>query len=236
MKRLLAGFGMALLGVTFASVLSATASNALVVPVTVEPHAYDSFPLDLSAGELVESVKTKIEAEIGQPPANQCLLHENVLMLDGNTIDQYGIVPADPLPAYSIDEFDIPIVAGWIETPQQAFLGDSVENAPMTWPKALSVTVKSGAFPEGVSLDEAYGLVSGTYTAVGPFSVTLELETICGNAEIVWSGDVKERLANTGFDDDALMAFAITGALALVSGAVLMLTRMRRSKAAGAKN
>lgn len=230
MKRLLAGFVISLLGVTFASVLSATASNAFVIPVTVEPHAYDSFPLDLLSGEPVESVKTKIEAEIGQPPADQCLLHENVLMLDGNTIDQYGIVPAIPEPEYSIDEFDIPVVAGWIETPQQAFLGDSVLNAPMTWPKALSVTVKSGAFPEGVSLDEAYGLVSGTYTALGPFSVTLELETICGNAEIVWSGDVKERLANTGFDDDALMAFAITGVVALIGGAVLMLTRKRRSQ------
>jgi LPXTG-motif cell wall-anchored protein len=229
MKRLLACFGIALLGVTFASVVSATASNAMV-PVTIEPHAYDSFPLDLDAGELVESVKTKIETEIGQPPANQCLLYENVLMLDGNTIDEYGIVPAIPEPDYSIDEFDIPVVAGWASTPEEAFLGDAVQNSPMSWPKAQAVTVKSGAFPEGVSLDETSGSVSGTYTAVGPFSVTLELETICGNAEVVWSGDVKERLADTGFDNDALMAFAIMGVLALIGGAVLMLTRKRRAQ------
>ena len=123
---------------------------------------------------------------------------------------------------------DIPIVAGWAVTPEDAFIGNAVENAPVTWPAGTNFTVKSGALPDGVALDSATGAVSGTFATPGAFNVTIEIETICGNAEIVWSGDVKEKLADTGFDADDFIVIALPSTLALAAGVFLMVTRKRR--------
>jgi LPXTG-motif cell wall-anchored protein len=97
-------------------------------------------------------------------------------------------------------------------------------------PAPTHVELIDGALPVGASLDESTGTISGKFEQLGPFSATFRATTICGDWDINWSGDVYSRLPNTGFDDDVVMAFAITGVLALIGGSVLIATRKRRSQ------
>lgn len=216
--------------VTASSLTHASGAVALaVIPVDVTPHAHDPFSFNLQEHQTVDSVKSQVETYIGVAPENQCLLHEGVQMMDGHPIDDYGIVYVDANTRYALAEFDMPIVAGWSVTPEDGVVGDQIENFPVTWPQGNHFAVSAGSLPEGISLNADTGVVTGSFTEAGTFSVTIAIDTDCGPAEITWSGEVKPALANTGFDAGSLFSIFVAAVSLVALGAKLVINRRRRA-------
>lgn len=102
---------------------------------------------------------------------------------------------------------------------------------------AATTTLTAGALPDGLTLDEATGVISGTPTAVGSWSATLEATSPAGTATRIFaftvtvaavppaSGDGPE-LADTGARTDGLLALAL---LSVALGGVALIVARRRT-------
>ena len=51
----------------------------------------DLTPLDVEPSDSIESVKTKIQDELGFPPDRQILVYHGTVLEDGRTLSDYGI-------------------------------------------------------------------------------------------------------------------------------------------------
>ena len=189
--------------------------------------------LNVEGSDSIENVKQKVDDVTELVPGEMCLVYSGEFLQEGNVLDDYSIEEGD-----SLDLFTLPVVAAWSITPDEPYLGGTVSNAIITHPSVTHAEVVAGNLPAGVTLNETTGQVEGTFTQPGAFDVTIAADTICGTAQIAWSGVVPERdvateaLAKTGQSDSVTVAFAAFGSLILAGGIMLMAARRRATRAA----
>jgi hypothetical protein len=188
--------------------------------------------LDVDSSDSIENVRQKIQEKTSIDPRNMCLAVGGRLLQDGRTLNDYSVQPEDV-----VQLVVLPVIAAWSVTPAEPFLGATMRNVPVLFPGAArtpSLThaaVVSGTLPEGVKIDEATGQIEGLFTQVGPFDVTIRVDTFCGSADLRWSGDVRGQLPDTGRGDATLAVSAGIGALTLLTGIALIAIRSRRTGA-----
>ncbi len=215
-----------------ASVSPATASGGAGMHIFVTMSQYSPAPrtltLDVEGSDSIENVKQKVEDVTYLHPPQMCLVYDGTFLEEGfgYVLDQYGI-EQDAV----VDLYTLPISAAWSITPDAPFLGGTVSNAVITHPGVTHAEVVNGALPRGVTLNENTGQVDGTFTEPGAFDVTIAVDTLCGNADIAWSGEVPGTLANTGQNDSASVAVAAFGSLVLAGGITLLVARRRVTRA-----
>jgi LPXTG-motif cell wall-anchored protein len=177
--------------------------------------------LDVEPMDNIEGVKAKLEDKIEVAPADQCLLFNGVFLEDAQTLDSYGISREGRI--YLIE---LPVLATWSITPDDPALGREVSNSIHSTLEATSYEIIEGALPVGVTLNESSGAISGRFDATGPFDVTVGATTICGVAEVEWSGTVPGTLPATGTDSTlALGALALAATLGLTGAALVAIRR-----------
>ncbi len=186
--------------------------------------------LDVEGSDSIGNVKQKIQDKTGMSPAEMCLTFgigfEQVVLQDESVIDDYpDIYPGDVLELWML-----PVVAAWSITPDEPYLGGTVSNAVIAHPGVTHAEVVNGAMPAGVTLNESTGQVLGTFAAAGPFAVTIAADTLCGSAQITWSGLVPGTLADTGLNQPTIIASLIASGLLVSTGAALALLRRRHAQ------
>ena len=207
------------------------ASPAWAMQIFVDTANDGPITLDVEPSDTTEGIKAKLDEKIQVAPANQCLLFNGVFLEDGQTLDSYGISKEDRL-----DLIELPITAAWSITPDDPALGREVSNSIDSHPEATQYEVVAGALPVGVTLNESTGAVTGHFDAIGAFTATIGVTTICGETELDWSGtvpgsaSVPSTLPATG-EDSSLAIGPIALALATgVVGATLIVVRRRSSR------
>ena len=179
--------------------------------------------VDVEGDDSVEGLKQKIQDHGGGAPQNMCLIQGDKKLRDGFTLSDENVQANS-----TIELYNIPVSAVWSITPDEPVLGGQVSNAPITHPSAVSASVVSGALPLGVSLNSSTGAVTGKFDSLGPFDVTLRVTTLCGDADISWSGVVTGQLPNTGGSTSYASGVAVGASLLVACGAVLISRRRRR--------
>jgi hypothetical protein len=186
--------------------------------------------LDVEGSDSIENVKQKIQDKNGMNPADMCLtfgiFQERVVLQDGSVINDYPyIYPGDLLELWML-----PVVAAWSITPDEPYLGGTVSNAVITHPGVTHAEVVNGAMPAGVTLNANTGQIDGTFAEPGAFDVTIAADTLCGSAQITWSGVVPGTLADTGLNQPTIIASLIASGLLVSTGAALALLRRRHAQ------
>jgi len=207
------------------------ASPAWAMQIFVDTANDGPITLDVEPMDNVEGIKAKLDDKLEVAPADQCLLFNGVFLDDEQTLDSYGISKEDRL-----DLIELPITAAWSITPDEPALGREVSNSINSHPEATQYEVVAGALPAGVTLNESTGAVTGHFDAIGAFTATIGVTTICGETELDWIGtvpgsaSVPSTLPATG-EDSSLAIGSIALALATgVVGATLIVVRRRSSR------
>ncbi|CAB4555035.1 unannotated protein [freshwater metagenome] len=186
--------------------------------------------LDVEGSDSIENVKQKIQDKTGMSPACMRLTFgigfEQVVLQDGNVINDYPYI----YPGDVIELWMLPVVAAWSITPDEPYLGGTVSNAVIAHPGVTHASVVSGSLPDGVTLDSDTGQVLGTFAEPGAFDVTIAADTVCGSAQISWSGVVPGTLADTGLNQPTIIASLIASGLLVSTGAALALLRRRHAQ------
>ena len=201
------------------------ASPAWAMQIFVDTANDGPITLDVEPMDNVEGVKAKLDDKIEVAPADQCLLFNGVFLEDEQTLDSYGISKEDRL-----DLIELPITAAWSITPDDPALGREVSNSINSHPEATQYEVVAGALPAGVTLNQFTGAVTGRFDAVGAFSTTIGVTTICGETELDWSGTVPGTLPATGKDSSLEMGSIALAMTTSFVGAALIVVRRRGAR------
>jgi LPXTG-motif cell wall-anchored protein len=155
------------------------------------------------------------------PIEDQCLTFNGVLLVNDLIVSDYGIGKDA-----TISMNYVPVLATWSITPDEPALGREVSNSIHSTVDATGYEILEGALPVGVTLNESSGAITGRFDAAGPFDVTVGATTICGVAEVEWSGTVRGTLPATGTDSTlALGALALAATLGLTGAALVAIRR-----------
>jgi hypothetical protein len=147
-------------------------------------------------GHLVISDRTQAVADGYYPPAAPTTVHFGTL---GHK--DYATALHDALPLPYGDYSGGTITAPTITTTalNSMFVGSSFSQAlTATGTPPLTYTVTSGALPAGLALSSV-GVISGTPTAAGSYTVTIRASNSAGTNSQTFAGTVS---ASTGFTDD----------------------------------
>lgn len=202
------------------------ASPAWAMEIFAETPNDGTLTLDVEPSDSIENVKQKLQDKTGVVPSDQCLLFNQVFLVDGQTLDFYGISRGERL-----DLVELPVTATWTITPDEPYLGGTVSNAIISHPGVTNAEVVTGSLPKGVTLNENTGQVGGTFAQPGAFDLKIAVDTPCGRADLRWSGVVTGTLADTGRSNSNVFGALGFGALALATGIVLARVRRRRGRA-----
>ncbi len=187
--------------------------------------------LDVDSSDSIENVRQKIQEKTSIDPRDMCLAVGGVLLQDGRTLNDYNVQPEDVVQLVTL-----PVIAAWSVAFEEPFLGATISNLPILFPGAARTpilthaAVVSGTLPEGVTIDEATGQIEGPFTQVGFFDVTIRVNTLCGSADLMWSGDVRSHLPDTGHNETALFGGVAIAFLLAAVGSALVVSRRRRAR------
>jgi LPXTG-motif cell wall-anchored protein len=221
-RRTLRNFGISTL--IAASALSASPAWALQIFANTPDDGTQV--LDVEPSDTIENVKAKLADKIQVLAQDQCLTFNGVLLVNDFIVSDYGISKDD-----TISMNYLPVLATWSITPDDPFLGREVSNSIHSTLDATGYEILEGALPVGVTLNESSGAITGRFDAAGPFDVTIGATTICGVAEVEWSGTVPGSLPATGTDENRTSSSAILAVLLGLAGAALLVVRRRRARA-----
>ena len=217
-RRTLRNLGISTL--VAASVLSA--SPAWAMQIYAETPDDGTQVLDVESSDTIENVKAKLADKILVPAEDQCLTFNGVLLVNDLIVSDYGIGKDA-----TISMNYVPVLATWSITPDDPALGREVSNSIHSTVDATSYEILEGALPVGVTLNESSGAVTGRFDAAGPFDVTIGATTICGVAEVEWSGSVPGTLPATGTDSALGLGALAVGATLGLTGTALVAIRRR---------
>ena len=228
--------------------LAATALSVVFVVGVGEQsaHAYQidmhlqsgyRWTIDVETNSTFDEVKLRVQDRMGINPADMCLVYLNKFLVPSRQLSDYNIQAGSV-----IEVFDFPVVSRWSITPDEPSFGGTVSNLVETVPVGKHFEVVAGSLPAGIALDTDTGVLTGAFTELGDFSVTIRATTECGDSDLTWAGTVANLEAQTDNPDPEATALPGTGTntkvLALIaSGAaisslagVLILLRRRREQ------
>ena len=144
------------IGVAFVVTSIMAASPAWAMQIFVDTPNNSAVTLDVEPSDSIEGVKAKIQDKILVAPIDQCLLFNGIVLEDQRTLSDYDIKKEN-----RIELIELPMWATWSITPDDPALGREVSNSIASHPEATQYEVVLGALPDGVTLYESTGAVTG---------------------------------------------------------------------------